>query len=145
MRGERTPGAEAGPAVYTREAPALARLLIRPGTGRRRGDGRRRGRAGERTCARPAPDAASGLRPGEQVAVAAELSWPLWVPQAFEVYWTELELFTPASQPPPDGVTVVETSWPSGQPAQASWPDAPAGWRIVASDQANAWVIWRKA
>ncbi len=88
---------------------------------------------------------ASGLRPGEQVAVASDLSWPLWVPQAFEVSWTELELFYPARQAPPAGVTVVETSWPAGQPAQAGWPDAPAGWRIVASDQANAWVVWRKA
>jgi hypothetical protein len=88
---------------------------------------------------------ASGLRPGEQVAVASDLSWPLWVPQAFEISWTELELFHPARQAPPAGVTVVETSWPAGQPAQAGWLDAPAGWRIVASDQANAWVVWRKA
>ena len=89
---------------------------------------------------------ASGLRPGEQVAVASNLSWPLWVPQAFEVSWTELELFNPASaSTPPAGVTVVETSWPSGQPAQAGWPDVPAGWRIAASDQVNAWVVWRKA
>ncbi len=88
---------------------------------------------------------ASGLRPGEQVAVASDLGWQLWVPQAFEVSWTELELFTPASQPLPAGVTVVEASWPAGQPAQASWPNAPAGWRIVASDQANGWVVWRKS
>ena len=86
---------------------------------------------------------ASGLRPGEQVAVDSNLSWPLWVPQAFEISWTELQLFNPARQPPPAGVTVVEASWPAGQPAQASWPNAPAGWRIVASDQANAWVVWR--
>jgi hypothetical protein len=89
---------------------------------------------------------ASGPRPGERVAVAFNLSWPLWVPEAFEISWTELELFNPASAlTTPAGVTVVETSWPAGQPAQAGWPDAPAGWRIVASDQASAWVVWRKA
>ena len=32
----------------------------------------------------------------------------------------------------------------AGQPAQAGWPDAPAGWRIVASDQDVGWVVWRK-
>jgi len=88
---------------------------------------------------------ASGLRPGEQVAVTSDLSWPLWVPQAFEISWTEVELFTPATQPPPAGVSVVEAAWPAGQDARAGWPDAPAGWRIVASDQASAWVLWRKS
>ena len=38
---------------------------------------------------------ASGLRPGEQVAVDSNLSWPLWVPQAFEISWTELQLLQP--------------------------------------------------
>ena len=88
---------------------------------------------------------ASGLRPGERAAIASDLSWPLWVPQAFEISWTELELFTPPGQPPPAGVTVVETSWPAGQPARAGWPDAPPGWRIAASDQAAGWVVWRKS
>ena len=32
-----------------------------------------------------------------------------------------------------------------GQPAQASWPQAPTGWRIVASSRAGGWVVWRKA
>jgi hypothetical protein len=90
---------------------------------------------------------ASGLRPGEQIAVASDVSWELWVPQAFEISWTQPEFFNPASQPPPAGVTVVETAWPAGQPARASWPQAPAGWRIVASDQAGSWpwVAWRKS
>ena len=50
--------------------------------------------------------------------------------------WTELEFFNPA-QAPPAGVNVVETGWPSGQPASAGWPNHPAGWRIVASSQAG--------
>jgi hypothetical protein len=88
---------------------------------------------------------ASGLKQGEQVAVATDLNWQLWAPEAFEIWWTELQFFNPASQPPPAGVTVVEVPWPAGQTARASWPDAPAGWRIVGSDQAYAWVVWRKA
>jgi hypothetical protein len=97
------------------------------------------------------PVSASGVRPGEQVAVSSALGWQAWVPLAYQVPWTELQFFNPASQPPPAGVTVVEMPWPGGQPAQpaqpaqASWPHAPAGWRVVASNQAGGWVLWRKA
>jgi len=88
--------------------------------------------------------AASGLKPGDKVAVASNVDYWVWVPQAFQVWWTELELFRPG-QPLPAGTTVVETGWRAGQPARASWPQAPAGWRIVASNQATGWVIWREA
>jgi len=97
--------------------------------------------------------AAAGLKPGDQIAVAftvginlpaTDVPYSLWAPQAFEVSWTELQFFNPA-QPPPAGVNVVETGWPSGQPASAGWPDRPAGWRIVASNQAAGWVAWRKS
>ena len=63
--------------------------------------------------------------------------------RAYQVSWTELQFFNPAS-PPPAGVSVVERSWPAGQPAQASWPHAPAGWRVVATNQAGRWVLWRE-
>ena len=87
---------------------------------------------------------AGQLRPGDRIAVTSSLDWTLWVPQAFEVSWTEIEPFTPGSQPLPPGTTVVEAAWPTGQPAQAGWPQAPAGWRIAASDQTAGWVVWRK-
>jgi hypothetical protein len=88
---------------------------------------------------------AAGLRPGEQIAIASDVNAYLWLPQAFEISWTQPEFFDPASQPPANA-SVVETSWPAGQPARASWPDAPAGWRIVASNAGSAWpwVAWRK-
>src|SRR5580693_4891180 len=96
--------------------------------------------------------AAARLKPPDQIAVAfsigtnsipaTDVPYYLWAPQAFEVSWTELEFFNPA-QAPPAGVTVVETGWPAGQPASASWPHHPAGWRIVASNQAAGWVAWR--
>ena len=96
---------------------------------------------------------AAGLKPGDQIGVAftvginlppTDVPYSLWAPQAFEVSWTELQFFNPA-QAPPAGVNVVETGWPSGQPASAGWPDRPAGWRIVASNQAANWVAWRKS
>jgi hypothetical protein len=88
--------------------------------------------------------AASTLKPGDQIAVAPNVNYWVRVPQAFEVWWTEPEFFTPG-QPLPAGTTAVETGWRAGEPARASWPQAPAGWRIVASNQATGWVIWRKA
>ena len=87
---------------------------------------------------------AAGLRPGEHVAVDRNLSWQLAIPESFEVSWTELDFFWSAKQPPPAGVSVVEVPWASGQSAEASWPDAPPGWRITGSDQGYEWVVWRK-
>ncbi len=46
------------------------------------------------------PVSASGVRPGEQVAVSSDLGWQAWVPLAYQVSWTELQFFNPASQPP---------------------------------------------
>ncbi|MGH3259632.1 MAG: hypothetical protein ACRDOU_30250, partial [Streptosporangiaceae bacterium] len=88
--------------------------------------------------------AASGVHPGDQIAVASNVNYWVRVPQAFQVWWTELKPFNPG-QPLPAGTTVVETGWRTGEPAQASWPQAPAGWRIVASNQATGWVVWRQA
>jgi hypothetical protein len=95
--------------------------------------------------------AAAGLKPPDQIAVifdagralaATDVPYYLWAPQAFEVSWTGLQFFNP-NQAPPAGVDVVEAGWPAGQPASASWPHHPAGWRIVASNQAAGWVAWR--
>jgi uncharacterized membrane protein YhaH (DUF805 family) len=88
---------------------------------------------------------AARLKPGDKVAISTEVPWELWIPQAFEISWTELQFFNPASQPPPAGVNVVETPWPNGPSASASWPHAPAGWRIVAANRSAGWVIWRHA
>jgi len=97
--------------------------------------------------------AVTGLKPGDRIAVAftvggslpaTEVPYFYWAPQAFEVSWTELEFFNPAQAPPAD-TTVVETGWPAGQPASSGWPNHPAGWHIVASNQAAGWVAWRKS
>jgi hypothetical protein len=88
--------------------------------------------------------AAAGLKPGEQIAIALGISGDLRVAQAFEVSSTQVQFYNPFRRPPPADVTVVETAWPHGQPAGASWPDAPAGWRVVAANQAGSWVIWRR-
>jgi hypothetical protein len=101
-------------------------------------------RAGTAAQERATTALAAVSGPGTRVAIASTVAWPIAVPQSFEVWWAEAELFNPSGQPPA-GATVVEMPWPSGQSAQASWPQAPSGWRIVASSQVGGWVIWRKA
>jgi hypothetical protein len=85
-----------------------------------------------------------GLRPGEHIAIASDVSWELWEPLAFAVPWTSLQFFNPSGAPPADAA-VVEVPWPaSGQGAQAIRPKAPAGWQIVAENQAAGWIVWRR-
>jgi len=86
----------------------------------------------------------SDLGPGERIAVSTMLAWQSWVAQAFEIPWTRLEFFNPATRPPPGDAAVVEVPWPTGKPARASWPQAPAGWRIAVWDRADGWVAWRR-
>jgi hypothetical protein len=89
--------------------------------------------------------AADGLKPGEQVAVATNISGILRIAQAFEVSSTQVHLFNPFCQPPPSAVSVIDAAWPTGQPARASLPDAPAGWRVVAANRLGSWVVWRRS
>ena len=86
----------------------------------------------------------AGLKPGQRLAIGTGLSWQAWMPQAYEVWWAPLEFFSAGSQPPPADASVVEAGWPAGQPAAASWPNAPAGWRIVLTDRSDGWVAWRR-
>jgi hypothetical protein len=85
----------------------------------------------------------TGLRPGQHLAIGTGLSWMTWMPQAYEVWWAPLQFFHPWSQGPPADATVVEVAWPAGEPAAASWPQAPAGWRVVLTDPVDGWVAWR--
>ena len=86
----------------------------------------------------------TGLRPGQHLAIGTGLSWVTWMPQAYEVWWAPLQFFHAWSQGPPADATVVEMAWPTGQPAAASWPRAPAGWRVVLTDRVDGWVAWRR-
>lgn len=86
----------------------------------------------------------TGLKPGDQIAVSAYIGWQIWIPQAFQVSWTKLQLFYPPREAPPAGVTVVELPWAGNSP-QASWPQAPFGWHVAASSQAGGWVAWHDA
>ena len=86
----------------------------------------------------------TGLRPGQHLAIGTGLSWVTWMPQAYEVWWAPLQFFHAWSQGPPADATVVEMAWPTGQPAAASWPRVPAGWRVVLTDRVDGWVAWRQ-
>ena len=86
----------------------------------------------------------TGLRPGQHLAIGTGLSWVTWMPQAYEVWWAPLQFFHPWSQGPPPGATVVEVAWAAGQPVAATWPHAPATWRVVLTDRVDGWVAWRQ-
>jgi hypothetical protein len=88
--------------------------------------------------------AAGQLKPGAQIAVASDVSGILRLAQTFEVSSAQVRFFNPFRGPPPADATVVDADWPAGQPARASWPDAPAGWRIVAANRFGSWVVWRR-
>jgi hypothetical protein len=89
--------------------------------------------------------AADGLKPGEQVAIATNLSGIIRIAQGFEVSSTKLDVFNPFCAPPPADVTVIDAAWPAGKPARTSLPEAPAGWRIVAANRPGDWVVWRRS
>jgi hypothetical protein len=86
----------------------------------------------------------TGLKPGEHLAVGDGVSWQTFNPQAYEVWWTQLQFFNVDTQRPPADATVVEVAWPAGEPAAASWPHAPAGWKIVLTNRTDNWVAWRR-
>jgi hypothetical protein len=89
--------------------------------------------------------AISGLKPGEHIAIASDVSWELWEPLAYEVPWASLQFFNPSGAPPADAA-VVEVPWPSGgHGALAIRPKDPAGWRIVAENQSEGFIVWRRA
>jgi hypothetical protein len=89
--------------------------------------------------------AADALKPGEQIAIASDISGVLRVAQAFEVPSTQVQPFNPFCQPPSADATVIDAAWPAGEPARASWPDATAGWRVVAANRFGSWVVWRRS
>jgi hypothetical protein len=84
----------------------------------------------------------SGPAPRDQIAISRSLNWEVWVPQAYEVWWTHLALFSPRSEQPASGMTVVEVPW-AGKTAQASWPQALPGWHVARYSAAGGWVVWR--
>lgn len=87
----------------------------------------------------------TGLQPGGQVALddSMRAEWQSWIPQSFEVWWTDLDFVDGSKGVLPAGTTVFEVAWPQGKPAQASWPQAPAGWHVVAASSEHHWVVWR--
>jgi uncharacterized membrane protein YkgB len=85
----------------------------------------------------------TGLKHGEQLGISTALGWQLWIPQSYELAWQGEDFFTPSTQAPPSGVSVVEVPWIAGQSEQATWPTAPQGWHITNASQLAGWVIWQ--
>jgi hypothetical protein len=85
----------------------------------------------------------NALHPGETIAVSDALGYQIWMPEDYEIWWTAPTFFNPTTSPPPAGTDVVEVPWVSGVTEQGTWPTAPKGWHIIASDQQTGWVAWR--
>jgi hypothetical protein len=83
------------------------------------------------------------LHPGETIAISDSLGYQIWMPEDYEIWWTSPLFFNPATSPPPADATVVEVPWISGTAINDTWPTAPKGWHIIASDQDTGWVAWR--
>jgi len=84
------------------------------------------------------------LKPGEPIGVSLSVGYYNWMPQDYEIWWTA-PVFFDQTDPPPPGISVVEVPWSPGQAEDATWPTAPQGWRIAASDQSAGWVAWEKS
>jgi hypothetical protein len=82
------------------------------------------------------------LKPGEPVAISTALGYQIWMPQDYEIWWTSPVFFNPQTSPPPAGISVVEVPWLAGQTASATWPTAPPGWQLAASNQSAGWAVW---
>lgn len=82
------------------------------------------------------------LKPGEPVAISTTVGYQIWMPQDYEIWWTSPVFFNPQTSPPPAGISTVEVPWLAGQPAAATWPTVPQGWRIAAANQRAGWVVW---
>ena len=86
--------------------------------------------------------AASGLKPGEQVAVASTVSYSLWAPQAFEVSWTELEFFNPP--PAAAGREDRGRGGLAGRPARVGQlAERPGRVAHRRRQPGGGWVAWR--
>lgn len=88
------------------------------------------------------PALMTGVEPPDQVAVSRGLTWTIAIPEAYQVWWTQLGRFSPWDQAPPPGATVAELPW-SGTSAAASWHNPPAGWHVAQYSEAGGWVAWR--
>jgi hypothetical protein len=89
------------------------------------------------------------FRPGPPhggVAVDASVTWPVWVRQVYQVWWTQVTFFHAADGQPPAGVCMVIVPVPDGTAPEASWPKHPSGWRVTASGAAPArWAAWKSS
>ncbi|MEU5880146.1 hypothetical protein [Spirillospora sp. NPDC047279] len=78
------------------------------------------------------------------VAIDWNIPWKLRMQQVHWIWWTEIEIFDSRWVQPPVGVDRVLMVWPEGRPPAASWPKAPAGWKVVQSRRGpeGDWVAW---
>ncbi|WP_345360158.1 hypothetical protein [Actinoallomurus liliacearum] len=91
--------------------------------------------------------AGAALRPDDRVGIDyRDMSWRVWVSQAFQVqsHLQPIDRLNPRTLP--QGLTLVIVPWDPHQAPQTSWPAAPPGFAPVSvhwTDSGN-WVAWRR-
>jgi hypothetical protein len=84
------------------------------------------------------------LRPPGGVIIDHRLDWHLWVLEQYEVTWTKVGFsHMGAGESRHLSARTAVVAWQGGS-AQMSWPAAPPGWRVTASDRTLGWVEWQR-
>ncbi|REE96197.1 hypothetical protein [Thermomonospora umbrina] len=95
-----------------------------------------------------AADLRGVLEPGRQtVAIDRRVDWEIWIIQLHQVWWSKVLRFDSRKrqQPPPEADLVL-VAWNEGLAAEATWRNAPPGWRVVRTRRhpLGSWVAWRR-
>jgi hypothetical protein len=96
-----------------------------------------------------AADLTGVVEPGARpiVAIDQNVRWQIRLPQMHQIWWRETVNFDSRYNRPPEWANIVILYWHKGYPAESSWRDVPAGWRVVDSRRTlvGDWVAWGRA
>jgi hypothetical protein len=84
------------------------------------------------------------IRPADRVGLDfPDLSWQIWVLQAFESRHGLTPIDPSGHFPLPSDLTVVVVPWKPGAPRQ-SFPAAPKNWHFAWASPGGGWALWRR-
>ncbi|SEG47463.1 hypothetical protein SAMN04489712_105422 [Thermomonospora echinospora] len=82
-----------------------------------------------------------------RVAIDGNVDWKIWVMQLYQVSWSQVLWFDSRYERPPTRADLVLMVWDGKVPAERTWADPPAGWRVAGSRRTaeGHWVAWRRS